>query len=89
MHTLLSVDVEKTMIKMLVCLMIAAFFLAGGPGCAQKQGDEEKKSGIEALTEEAGREAAEEIKKPIGRARAIEDLAKQHVQEMDAAEESE
>jgi len=89
MHTLLSVDVEKTMIKMLVCLMIAASFLAGGPGCAQKQGDEEEKSGIEALTEQAGRQAAEVIKKPIGKARAIEDLAKQHVQETDVAEEAE
>jgi hypothetical protein len=74
---------------MLLCLMIAASFLAGGPGCAREQGDEEGKSGIEALTEQAGREAAEEIKKPIGKARVIEDLAKQHVQEMDAAEESE
>jgi hypothetical protein len=36
-----------------------------------------------------GRDAAEEIKKPIGKARAIEDLAKKHVQEMDVAEESE
>lgn len=77
------------MIKMLVCLMIAASFLAGGPGCTQQQGDEGEKSGIEALTEEAGREAAEAIKKPINRARAVEDLAKKHVQEMDAAEESE
>jgi len=74
--------------KMVLYLMLAASFLAGGQGCAQKQGEEEK-SGIEALTEEAGREAAEEIKKPIGKARAIEDLAKQHVQEMDAAEEPE
>jgi len=75
--------------KMIICFMIAASFLAGGPGCTEKQGDEGEKSGIEALTEQAGREAAEEIKKPIGKARAIEDLAKKHVQEMDAAEESE
>jgi hypothetical protein len=74
--------------KMLPYLMIAASFLAGGPGCAQKQGEEEK-SGIEALTEQVGRDAVEEIKKPIGKARAIEDLAKKHVQEMDVAEESE
>jgi hypothetical protein len=79
---------ETAMWKMLLYLMLAAFFL-GGPGCAQKQGEEEEKSGIEALTEEAGREAADAIKKPIGKARAIEDLAKQHVQEMDAAEEPE
>jgi len=74
---------------MLLCFMLATSFLAGGPGCAQKQGEEEEKSGIEALTEQVGRDAAEEIKKPIGKARAIEDLAKQHVQEMDVAEESE
>ena len=73
--------------KMLLYLMLAASFL-GGPGCAQKQGEEEK-SGIEAITEQVGRDAAEEIKKPIGKARAIEDLARQHVQEMDAAEEPE
>jgi len=75
--------------KLLPYLMIAASFLAGGPGCAQKQGEEEEKSGIEALTEQVGRDAAEEIKKPISKARAIEDLAKKHVQEMDVAEESE
>jgi hypothetical protein len=75
--------------KLLLCLMIGGALLAGGPGCTQQQGDEGEKSGIEALTEQAGREAAEEIKKPIGKARAVEDLAKQHVQEMDAAEESE
>jgi len=75
--------------KMLPYLMIAASFLAAVPGCAQKQGEEEEKSGIEALTEQVGRDAAEEIKKPIGKARAIEDLAKKHVQEMDVAEESE
>jgi hypothetical protein len=80
---------ETAMWKMLLYLMLAASFLAGGPGCAQKQGEEEEKSGIEALTEQVGRDAAEEIKKPIGKARAIEDLAKKHVQEMDAAEESE
>ena len=75
--------------KMVLYLMLVASFLVGGPGCAQKQGEEEEKSGIEALTEQVGRDAAEEIKKPIGKARAIEDLAKQHVQEMDVAEESE
>jgi len=71
--------------KMVLYLMLVASFLAGGQGCAQKQGEEEK-SGIEAITEQVGRDAAEEIKKPIGKARAIEGLAKQHVQEMDAAE---
>jgi hypothetical protein len=77
------------MIKMLVYLVSAAWLTVGGPGCAQKQGDEEEKSGIEALTEQVGRDAAEEIKKPIGKARAIEDLAKKHVQETDVTEESE
>jgi hypothetical protein len=80
---------ENTMGKMLLCLMMAALALAGGPGCTQQQGEGEEKSGIEAFTEQAGRDAAEEIKKPIGKARAIEDLAKKHVQEMDAAEETE
>jgi hypothetical protein len=78
-----------TMMKIPVYLMIAFFLAAGLVGCAQQQGDEGEKSGIEALTEQAGREAAEEIKKPIGKARAVEDLAKKHVQEMDAAEVSE
>ena len=77
------------MCRAFVWLMIAASFLAGGPSCTQKQGDEGEKSGIEALTEQAGRDAAEEIKKPIRKARAIEELAKEHVQEMDATEDSE
>jgi hypothetical protein len=77
------------MLKVAVYLMIAASFLVAGWGCTQKPGDQEEKSGIEALTEQAGREAAEEIKKPINRARAIEDLAEKHVQDMDAVEESE
>lgn len=72
--------------KMLLYLMIAASFLAGGPGCTQQQGAEEEKSGIEAFTEQAGRDAANEIKRPIEKARAVEDLAKKRVQEMDAAE---
>lgn len=75
------------MLRVTAYLMIAASFLVAGWGCAQKQGDEEEKSGIEALTEQAGRDAAEEIKKPIRKARAIEDLANKHVQEMDAIEE--
>jgi hypothetical protein len=75
--------------QIITSLMIALFCLAGGLGCAQKPGEEEEKSGIEALTEQAGRDATEEIKKPIGKARAVEDLARQRVQEMDAAEESE
>ena len=74
--------------KMIIGLMIAASLLAGGTGCAQKKNDAGEEGGIEALTKQAGRDAAEEIKKPIGKARAIEDLAKKHVQEMDAAEES-
>ena len=72
-----------------IFLMMVAAFLSASLSCNKKQGDEEEKSGIEALTEQVGRDAAEEIKKPIGKARAIEDLAKKHVQEMDVAEESE
>jgi|GEM_PF-2890610 hypothetical protein len=75
--------------KMIMGLMIVLFCLAGGPGCTQKPGEREEKSGIEALTEQVGRDAANEIKRPIGKARAVEDLAKKHVREMDAAEETE
>jgi hypothetical protein len=71
---------------MITALLLILFCLAGGPGCAQKAGEEEEKSGIDALSRQAGRDAAEEIQKPIGKARAIEDLAKKRVQEMDAAE---
>ncbi len=74
---------------MITGLLLILFCLAAGTGCAQKPGEQEEQSGIEALTEQAGRTAAEEIKKPIGKARAIEDLAKKRVQDMDAAEESE
>jgi hypothetical protein len=74
---------------MITGLILILSCLAGGPGCTQQQGEGEEKSGIEALTEQAGRDAAEEIQKPIGKARAIEDLAKKHVQEMDATEEAE
>lgn len=72
--------------KMWLCLMMTALALAGGPGCTQQQGEGEEKSGIDALSRQAGRDAAEEIQKPIDKARAIEDLAKKRVQEMDAAE---
>jgi hypothetical protein len=77
---------ENAMAKMLLCLMMTVLALAGGPGCTRQQGEEEEKSGIEALSRQAGRDATEEIQKPIGKARAIEDLAKKRVQEMDAAE---
>jgi hypothetical protein len=66
--------------------LLILFCLAGGPGCTQQQGEGKEKSGIEARSRQAGRDAAEEIQKPIGKARAIEDLAKKRLQEMDAAE---
>ena len=72
--------------KMLLCLVMTALLLAGGTGCRQQQEEGEEKSGIEALSRQAGRDAAEAIQKPIGKARAIEDLAQKRVQEMDAAE---
>ena len=72
--------------KMITALLLMLFCLAGGPGCTQQQGEGEEKSGIDALSRQAGRDAAEEIQKPIDKARAIEDLAKKRVQEMDAAE---
>lgn len=74
--------------KMLTCLMVAAALLGGSLGCTNKQGEEKEKSGIEAMTEQAGREAAEAIKGPINKARTVDDLSRERVQEMDAVKDS-
>lgn len=75
--------------QMILFLMVAAILLAAGLSCTKKQGDEEEKGGIEALTEQVGREAADEIKKPIEKARTVDALSRERVQEMDAVEDSE
>jgi len=72
-----------------VCLMFAVALLASGWSCAQKQGEEKEKSGIEALTEQVGREAADGIKGPIEKARRVDALSRERVQDMDAVEHSE
>ena len=79
---------ETAIGKMLLYLMITALFLAAGLSCTKKQGDEEEKGSIEALTEQVGREAADEIKKPIEKARTVDALSRERVQEMDAVEDS-
>jgi hypothetical protein len=70
-------------------LLFAAIlcFICGA--CSGGNNSDSKKGTIEQFTEQVGKEAAEGIKKPIEKARKIDDLAKERVGKMEQAEDQE
>lgn len=68
--------------RMILLLMGAAALLAAAPGCTDNSGDA-------TLAEQAGREAAHGITKPIEKARTVDSLSRERVREMDAVQEAE
>jgi hypothetical protein len=70
-------------------LLLAAIlcFICGA--CSGGNNSDSEKGKIEQLTEQVGKEAAEGIKKPIDKARKIDDLAKERVGKMEQAEDQE
>ena len=72
--------------KTLVLLVLLCFTCSA---CSGGKNADSEKGEIEQFTEQAGKEAAESIKKPINKARKIDELAKERVDSMEKAEEQE
>ncbi len=66
---------KNFVLAMLLCL----FFCS----CSGGNNPDPDKGSIEKLTEQAGKEAAEAIKKPIDKARNIDDLAQKRLRNLD------
>ena len=72
--------------RTLLLLVVLCFICSACSG--GKNADSEKGS-IEQLTEQVGKDAADGIKKPINKARKIDELAQERVDRMERAEDQE
>ena len=69
--------------KKLLLIVLLSFLCSS---CSAGNNADSEKGKIEQLTEQAGKEAAEGIKKPINKARKIDELAKQRVENLEQPE---
>ena len=70
-------------------LLLAAILCFICSACPSGNNSEAEKGKIEQFTERVGKEAAEGIKKPIEKARIIDELAKERVGKIEQAEDQE
>jgi hypothetical protein len=52
-------------------------------GCSRVKDEEQKKGSIEKFTEKTGQDAAEAIKKPINKARDVDRMAQERLENLD------
>ena len=70
-------------------IILAAILCFICSACSGGNNSDAEKGKIEQFTEQVGKEAAEGIKKPINKARKIDELAKERVGKMEQAEDQE
>jgi hypothetical protein len=80
-----SIWKERSMKKLLLAAILCFICSA----CSTGNNSDAEKAKIEQFTEQVGKEAAEGIKKPINKARKIDELAKERVGKMEQAEDQE
>jgi len=76
---------ERSMKKLLLAALLCFICCA----CSGGSDSDSEKGTIEQFTEQVGKEAAEGIKKPIDKARKIDEMAKERVEKMGQAEDQE
>ena len=72
---------KKILLAAMLCFICCA--------CLGGSNSDSEKNTIEEFTEQVGKEAAEGIKKPIDKARKIDEMAKERVEKMGQAEDQE
>jgi hypothetical protein len=72
---------KKIILAAILCFICSA--------CSAGNNSDAEKGKIEQFTEQVGKEAAEGIKKPIDKARKLDEMAKERVGRMEPAEDQE